>query len=94
MDNQKKVIGVRHAKGEFNGNAYDNFIVYIAWEGTSDNFDLYGLCPSDTVKIKAKDLDSFLSNLGINSLNDLIGEYVQEVFYNQYRQAVSIVLVL
>ena len=92
MDNQKKVIGVRHAKGEFNGNSYDNYIVYIAWEGETEDFS--GLCPSDSVKVKAKDLESFLSNLGINSLNDLIGEYVQEVFYNQYRQAVSIVLVL
>ena len=92
MDNQKKVIGVRHAKGEFNGNSYDNYIVYIAWEGVSE--DLNGLCPSDTVKVKAKDLEGFLSNLGIKSLSDLIGEYVQEVFYNQYRQAVSIVLFL
>lgn len=90
MDNQKKVIGVRHAKGEFNGNSYDNYIVYIAWEGETE--DLSGLCPSDTVKVKAKELDNFLSNLGIPSLTDLIGLYVEEVFYNQYRQAVSIVL--
>lgn len=92
MELQKKIIGVRHIKGEFNNNPYDNYLIYIAWEGEEP--DLSGFCPSDTVKVKAKDLPDFLSRLNITKVNDLIGEYVQEVFYNQYRQAVSIVLVL
>lgn len=94
MDINKKILGIQHSAGEFNGRSYNNYVVFIGYEFPDDN-DVnqgIGLIFTDRVKINSEQFAKLLERYDFISAFDFIGSEVDEVFYNQYRQAVSFVL--
>lgn len=74
----KKVVGVRHATGTFEGNNYDNFILYVTDSANDQNS--YGICPQ-AVKVKAKVFYQFVAPDKIkNVLNKDL-----EIYYDAYK---------
>lgn len=94
MDINKKILGISHSAGEFNGKSYNNYVVFVGFEFPSDN-DVnlgIGIVLTDRVKISSDQFAKLLERYDFKVASDLIGSEVDEVFYNQYRQAVSFVL--
>lgn len=70
-----KVIGVKKQEGEYNGNPYKNYVIYVVDSDNQTN-TVVGLCPS-TIKVKQE----FLNN--ICDAKDLYQKEI-EVYYNSY----------
>lgn len=94
MDNNKKILGLQHSVGEFNGRKFDNYVFFIGFEFPGDNSvtDGVGLIFTDRVKISAEQTVKLCERYDFLNPVDFIGCGVDEVYYNQYRQAVSFLL--
>lgn len=77
-----KVVGCELREGEYQGNKYKNYLLYVVPEQKRPS-DLFGVCPQ-TVKIKSR----FVEENGIN-----LKEYFQhsiEIFYDSYGNVAKI----
>ena len=73
------VIGVKNVKGEYQGHAYDNYIIYF--DDPSVKNICFGSCPN-TEKVKA----NIINNFGLDNLQGADIEFV----YNKFGQVVDI----
>ena len=78
-----KIVGVRHQVGEFNGNNYDNYRLYIVDESKNDDKS-FGICPS-YAKVKASVLHEVCAP---DKISKLVNRDVN-LFYDAYKNVVK-----
>lgn len=78
----KKIVGVRHVKGDYQGVAYDNYNVYAVDDNTPDCF---GTCP-EVLKMKTEVLHQVCNP---DKIKNLIGHSI-EAYYNAYKKIVKV----
>lgn len=91
MDNTKSILGIRHSEGEFNGRRFDNFIFYVGYhnDNSVECDQGIGYIFTDRVKISSSRIDDLLNSFALDDVSSLLGFTVNQVFYDQYRNAVS-----
>lgn len=94
MENNKKILGLYHSEGEFNYRKYDNYVFFIGYQYPDNNNINQGIgfILTDKVKMSKDNFEKLIDRLGFDSSEDFLTCEVEEVFYNQYRQAVSFIL--
>lgn len=76
------VKGIKHSTGEYNGNKYDNYILYVI---NQDDNNTIGLCP-EIVKVKSSLISEVINPLNIDSLIDRDINF----YYDRYGKVVQI----
>ena len=78
----KKICGIAHRTGEYQGRAYDNYVIYSYEDEpkTNDNSTL-GVCPEGQ-KVKASVLHQYIS---ADRVKELLGKHV-EFYFDSYQQ--------
>ena len=91
MDNNKKILGLRHSEGEDNGRKYDNFIFFVGYNNplTCSSSEGIGSIFTDRVKVPSSQVQQFIDDLGLSDESGFLGLSVSQVYYDQYRNAVS-----
>lgn len=74
----KKVVGVRHVTGNYEGTNYDNFNLYVV--DTEVDQNCYGVCP-ERVKVKSK---VFYQYVAADKIKNLINKEL-EIYYDAYK---------
>lgn len=94
MENNKQILGLFHSEGEFNNRKYDNYVFFIGYQFPPDNDVNHGigLILTDKVKMSKEQFEKYLDRSGFESEEEFLFCSVDEVFYNQYRQAISFIL--
>lgn len=82
---KQKVIGIRHSEGEYNGYAYDNYVIAV---DKGEGKDVYGL-NVDVHKVKAYIVKNALKAAGLASVGDLLNRDIR-VDYNRYAKVVNL----
>lgn len=82
-----QVVGLEHKDGTFEGNAYDNYYLYVIDNAKKDSKAL-GLCPQK-IKVKASVLHQFIAP-------DQVGELIRskaeiDFFYDAYKNVAKVV---
>lgn len=79
-----KVVGIRHVQGVYEGNNYDNFILYVT-QPSEDDKNVYGTCPV-THKIRSKVFYQFVAP---ENIKKLLNREV-EIYYDAYKNVVKL----
>ena len=95
MTNNKQILGITHREGEFNGRKYNNYIFDIGYQFSVENNvnEGIGCVFTDRVKMSNDKVLDFMVDCSFDEISDFFGVKVGEVFYNQYRRAVSFSLI-
>lgn len=78
-----KVVGVRHVTGVYEGNNYDNFMLFVT--GSGDDKNEYGICPV-VHKVRSKVFYQFVAP---EKIKNLLNKDV-EIYYDAYKNVVKI----
>ena len=85
---KQKIVGIETITGEYQGRSYSNCYLYFEKpfkEGCNFIGSVYG-----NVKVKFSVLDEICKNQNL-SIQDLIGLFIVNVYYNRYGQVTMIV---
>ena len=74
----KKIVGVRHVQGTYEGNSYDNFILYVTESASDPN--VIGICPQ-AIKVKSK---VFYDHVSPEKIKNVINREL-EIYYDAYK---------
>lgn len=77
-----KIVGIENKKGEYQGRAYNNYIIY----GLENDDNVVGRCKCVNVKFKPQNLSLIC---GLDQLEMLINKEVTDVFYDKYGNAID-----
>ena len=71
-----KVVGAELKEGEYQGNAYKNYFLYVV-DSVKKQTEIFGVCPQ-VIKVKGKFVTD--NDINVKSLNQKVCEF----FYDRY----------
>lgn len=77
-----KVVGCKLNEGEYNGNYYKNYLLYVVPAVKGEN-ELFGVCPQ-TIKVRSKFVEEYDINLKSYFQKEI------EVYYDSYGNVAKI----